>query len=90
MTDRQFDAVPKLSNEEIYAIKAVAEGTASAHEQQLTLIVITKKFSRAFDAHFVPGSFDQTAFLAGRAFVGAKITKIVKTPLSEIADFDPS
>jgi len=77
-----FD-VPPLTKAEHVAIKAVAKGEAEPHQQTLALEVIVKKFSRAFDLGYIPGSFDQSAFLTGRGFVGQQITKAINTAIKE-------
>jgi hypothetical protein len=75
--------VAKLSRQEHIAIKTLAQGEATADQQLLALEVIVKKFARAFDLAYIPGTFDETAFLAGRGFVGQQITKFVNTPVPE-------
>ena len=75
--------VPQLTKQEHVAIKTLAKGEASPDQQLLALEVIVKKFSRAFDLGYVPGSFDQSAFLSGRGFVGQQITKYINTTVKE-------
>tara|TARA_R110000851_G_scaffold9579_2_gene35541 strand:- start:641 stop:916 length:276 start_codon:yes stop_codon:yes gene_type:complete len=77
-----FD-VPALSKAEHVAIKQLSKGEAEPHQQVLALEVIVKKFSRAFDLGYIPGSFDQSAFLSGRGFVGQQVTKAINTPIKE-------
>ena len=73
----------KLTKKEHQAIRAMGRGDADAHEQALALEVIVKKFSRAFDMSYVPGSSTASAFLAGRGFVGQQITKYINQPVKE-------
>lgn len=75
--------VPKLDKREHVALKALSKGEAEPHQQTLALEVIVKKFSRAFELGYIPGSFDQSAFLAGRGFVGQQITKALNTAIKE-------
>ena len=76
--------VRDLDKEDIIALKAVHDGEANAHQQRLALYVITNIFSRAQDALYIPGSFDQTAFLNGRAFVGQQILKHINIPVGKL------
>ena len=71
--------VPTLTRQEHIAIKTLAKGEATADQQVLALEVIVKNFSRAFDLAYIPGSFDESAFLSGRGFVGQQITKAMNT-----------
>lgn len=75
---------PELSRLDIEAIKALNKGQATEHQQRLALSVICNKFSRAQDALYIPGTFDETAFLNGRAFVGQKILKIINLPIGKL------
>jgi len=74
-----FD-VARLTKQEHVAIKMLAKGEASADQQVLVLEVVIKKLSRAFDMPYIPGSFDQSSFLAGRAYVGQQLLKYTKLP----------
>ena len=65
------------------AIRALSKGEATEHQQRLALEVIVKKFSRANDLLYVAGSFDQTSFLNGRAYVGKKIQKYTNLKIEE-------
>lgn len=77
-------ACPELDKPEIEAIKALAEGEATAGQQTLALHVIVNKFSRTHDLLYIPDSFDQTSFMNGRAFVGMKILKYLKLPVGKM------
>ena len=35
------------------------------------------------DLGYIPGSFDESAFLSGRGFVGQQITKAINTPVKD-------
>ena len=80
---KPFDA-GKLTEREHAAIKAVYAGEADEGQQRLCLRVITNKFSRAHDLLYSPGSFDETAFLAGRGFVGQQILHALKLPVGKL------
>jgi hypothetical protein len=72
-----------INKREHIALKACAEGTAEPHQQVLAIEVITKKFARAFDMAYIPGDTHASALLAGRGFVGQRITKYVNQPTKE-------
>ena len=76
----------ELDDIEHRALRAMYAGTATEHQQRLALKVIIHKFSRAQDALYIPGSFDQTAFLNGRAFVGQQLLKFLNLPVGNITD----
>lgn len=75
---------PPLTTAEEQAIKSLSRGDASEYQQRLALKVIVNKLCRADDLLYIPGSFDGTAFLQGRGFVGQRITKIIKQPLNSM------
>jgi len=70
------------------AIKALSEGRADEYQQGLALSVIIHKLSRTHDLGYIPGSFDQTAFLAGRSFVGKQIIKYTKLPVTKTPEVE--
>lgn len=80
--------VPKLDKQEIIAIKQLAKGEASEYEQRLALKVIVNKLSRAQDLLYTPGSFDQTAFFAGRGFVGQQILASINIPVGKLEEIE--
>lgn len=67
-----------LSNREMYAIRALEEGTADSVTQRTALSAILKKLCRTYDCHFVPESERETSFLEGRASVGQQIMKVLR------------
>ena len=73
-----------LTKQEIVALKALQKGEASEYQQRLALVVITNKLCRAQDQLYIPGSFDATAFLSGRAFVGQAILKYLNIPVGKL------
>ena len=67
------------------ALVALSKGEATEHQQVLALRLIVNNFSRAHDLLYIPDSFDQSAFLNGRAFVGQKILKFINKPVGKIS-----
>ncbi|MES9841219.1 MAG: hypothetical protein ABW134_11755 [Candidatus Thiodiazotropha endolucinida] len=82
ITDPTF-LVPELNVEEHVALKAVVNGEGNEYQQKLAMKVIVDKFSMANDLLYIPDSFDKTAFINGRAFVGNKIKLYLKKPASK-------
>jgi len=70
-------AVQPTTAEEEYAVQAVASGKADEGQQVLAISVILKKLSRAYDLSYIPGKPHESAFLAGRSFVGMNLTRII-------------
>ena len=70
-----------ISEQEVYALRAIEDGTADAYQQRLALRCIVTKISGAYDQEFVIGSADQSAFRGGRSFVGKTLIKLLKTDL---------
>lgn len=87
MSDCMMTVLP--CKEEVYAVRAVAAGTADERQQKVALAYIVKHLSRAHILAFVPGSHDQTAFLAGRQYVGKKIIEMTELPVGKIKVIDP-
>ena len=77
---------PPLTEQERGALKAVHEGIADPYQQRLALNVIVNKFSRAHDMLYIQGSFDGSAFLSGRGFVGQRILKYLNLPISKLTE----
>jgi len=75
---------PDLNKEEVQAIKALGNGDASEFQQKLALKIIINVYSRAHDLCYVPDSQDQSAFIAGRAFVGQKILRCLNIPIGKL------
>ena len=73
-----------LTKDEVIALQALHKGDATPYQQKLALKVIVNDFCRAQDALYIPGSFDQTAFLNGRAFVGQRILKYINIPVGKL------
>ena len=73
----------ELDLQERRALMALGTGSATKPQQQLALSVIVKKIARYGDITFIPGSADGSAFLAGRAFVGASLRRLINEPLPD-------
>ena len=84
MSIPQSLASTPVDPDETRALKALEAGEATAFQQKLALAVIIKKFSRSYDVGFVPGAPDETAFLAGRMYVGQLINKHLKLPMDQL------
>jgi len=80
------DHIAPLSTAETRAIKALQRGKATEGQQTLAMNAIVKKICGTNALPYVAGSFDQTAFRAGRAFVGARIIEIMNMKLKEDKD----
>lgn len=76
--------VEPLTKAEIHALRDLHAGKATERQQQVALYVIVNKFSRAQDLLYIPDSFDQTAFLNGRALVGQQILKYINIPVGKL------
>ena len=81
----QFYCAP-LDKHEKQAISNLAKGEATEYQQRLALKVIVNKFSRAHDVLYIPGSFDASAFLSGRGYVGALILQHLNIPVGQLED----
>jgi len=73
-----------LTKEEHQALTSLNKGEANEYQQRLALSVIVNKFSRAHNTLYIPDSFDQSAFLNGRAFVGHEILKHLQIPVGQL------
>lgn len=80
----------KPTKSEHEAIRNLGRGQATEYQQQLALKFIVDSISRADDLLYIPDSIDQTAFLNGRAFVGKKLQKLIKLPLSNDNEAEPN
>jgi len=75
--------VPELTTDEHRAVKAISDGIATEGQQKLFLSVLVHKLTGMHNLNYVPGSFDETAFMNGRGFVGQQLTKYIKIPIKE-------
>jgi hypothetical protein len=86
MANKKADifTIGRLTREEAESIQAVARGEANQRQQLLTLKVFVDKLSQAHNLTYSPNSFDESAFLAGRAFVGKQLLKIINSPIAKL------
>ena len=84
MSAPQCMKTDELTKAEVGALQSLRDGDATERQQQVALYVIVNKLSRAQDALYIPGSFDQSAFLSGRAFVGQTILKYLNIPVGKL------
>ena len=78
--------VAKVTKEEHRALRALRTGEATPGQQGMALALITNKISRTHDVLFVPGAADESAFLAGRAFVGSQVLKLLNIPVGKLEE----
>lgn len=86
-------AIFALDKAEVIAIKALKEGVANEHQQQLALRAIVEKIARVHDMSFRPGGSDgerATAFAEGKRYVGAQIVRAINLPMTMSGDHAPS
>lgn len=86
MSEDECFQVAQVTEEEHVALKMLRAGEADSYQQVLALKVITSQFARTHDILFIPGAADQSAFLAGRAFVGLQILKHLNIPVGKLED----
>lgn len=77
-------AIGTVHQHEALALRALQKGEADADQQKTALQFITNKLCRPHDLLYIPGSFDETGFLNGRAFVGQQILKYLNIPVSKL------
>ena len=76
------DGTPNLPK--AVAIQALAEGTASEHQQRLALTCIVEDLCQYHDLSYSPDSTHDTAFAEGKRWVGASIAKLTRLNYSEL------
>lgn len=88
MSKRQTECLRcrELTEQEHIALRTLSMGEANEYQQKLALKVIVNVFSRTHDLLYVPDSFDQSALLNGRAFVGQKILKYLNLPVGKLQE----
>jgi len=68
----------------VYALKALHEGTADAGQQRLALDYIVHVIAKRFDLPYFPDSDRDSAFAAGKLFVGEQILKLIHLKADDI------
>lgn len=79
---------PPWDKADVAAIQALFNGVANEHQQKRALDWIIQKAAATYDLVYMPGGDGgrDTAFRAGRAFVGQEIVKLTKLKLGLIKD----
>ena len=85
-TEDPIFGITPLDKHERRALRALGTGTATEAQQKMASAVIVKKIARYGDTTFIAGSPDGSAFLAGRAFVGASLRRILTEPIPDDGD----
>lgn len=68
----------------VYALKALAEGTADAGQQRLALDFIVHVIAQRYAIPYFPDSTTDSAFASGKLFVGEQILKLISLKGEEI------
>jgi hypothetical protein len=89
-TPKCFDFISPITEFEIFAIRDLAAGTATEHQQKLALKCIMNTISGAYDQSFVPGHSDQTDFREGRAFVGKQLDRLIRADIDKLLGAAPN
>lgn len=76
--------VPEFTKHEVESVKALYAGEASPEQQRRALALIVNRLARAHDVSYVPRDPHASSFLAGRAFVGAQVLKLVNLPVGAL------
>lgn len=69
---------------DVVAIQALARGEADAEQQKRAFFWITRDLCRVNDVVYRPGSFDETACIAGQRFVGTQILDMLRVKVSTL------
>lgn len=82
LAERMLTA-PALTEADVWAVKSLSKGEATAEQQKHFLEFLLHRLSGADNQSFVPNDASggqNTAFLEGRRFVGREVRKIIITP----------
>jgi hypothetical protein len=74
----EFWHPPKYEKEDVRAIQALAEGTATEADQRRALNWIINVAASTYDEPFRPGNQDAVNYMLGRRSVGLAIVKLMK------------
>ena len=69
---------------DVYAIKALAAGTANEQQQKRATQWIIYKCARAYDMSYRPTGATDTAFAEGRRAVGLELVKLINLDLEVV------
>jgi hypothetical protein len=78
------DAPPTYDRSIVIAMQALARGEADSEQQKRAYFWILKRACLINDVGYRKGSFDESAFLLGRRFVGVEIVKLLEVPVSKM------
>jgi len=67
----------KYENKHLYAVRAVAAGKASEHQQMLAMKWIIEQAAGTYQTSFSPDNHSLTDFAEGRRFVGTQLVKLI-------------
>ena len=78
--------VPELDRHELIALQMSLDEEANASQEQQVIAIkaIIGKICLYDVQCYQPGSFDETAFLNGRVFVGKEIFRQCRQPIGEL------
>lgn len=68
----------------IYALKALAAGTANEGQQKRAVEWLIYAAARTYDATFIPDSERESAYAEGRRAVGLELVKLINLPPSAV------
>lgn len=68
----------------VFALKAMQSGEATKDQQQVALEFIVHIISKRYEIPYFPDSERDSAFAAGRLFVGEQILKLLSLKADEI------
>ena len=83
---REFWHPPEYEKEDVRAIQALAEGTATEQDQRTALNWIINVAASTYDEPFRPGIPDAVNYMLGRRSVGLAIIKLMKLKSERIFD----
>lgn len=68
----------------VYALKALASGEADAGQQRLALDYIIHVIAKRYDIPYFPDNERDSAFAAGKLYVGEQLLKMISLKADEI------
>lgn len=78
---------PSYEEADVYAIQALAKGTANPDQQKRALQWIIEKGCAVYDMSFRPGGEEgarETDFAEGRRFAGNQVVKMTKLKIGQL------
>jgi hypothetical protein len=71
---------PDYDKQDMFALKGLAAGTATADQQKHALDYIVRMLCGTYDLSYRPTSERDTVFAEGRRFVGLQLVKLLNAP----------